>query len=40
MKFAKDHHLDYIECSAFNSLNIELVFDTIVKKILRERGKK
>jgi hypothetical protein len=40
INFAKKNNLDYIECSAFNSLNIALVFDAIVKKVLRERAKK
>lgn len=38
--FAKKNSLDYIECSAFNSLNISLVFEAIVKKVLRERTKR
>jgi GTPase SAR1 family protein len=32
--------LDFIECSAFNALNISLVFEAIVRKVLRERTKK
>jgi GTPase SAR1 family protein len=40
LDFAKKNNLDYIECSAFNSLNISLVFEAIVKKVLRERAKK
>jgi GTPase SAR1 family protein len=39
LDFAKKNNLDYIECSAFNSLNISLVFEAIVKKVLRERGR-
>lgn len=35
LDFAKKHKLDYIECSAFNAVNIDLVFETIVKKVLR-----
>lgn len=38
--FAKKNNLDYIECSAFNSLNINLVFEAIVRKVIRERAKK
>ena len=40
LAFAKKNKLDYIESSAFNSQNISLVFETIVKKIVRERIKK
>lgn len=35
--FARKNRLDYIESSAFNSLNIHLVFETIAKKVLRAR---
>ncbi len=35
LSFARKHKLDYIESSAFNSQNISLVFETIVKKIVR-----
>jgi GTPase SAR1 family protein len=40
LEFAKKHKLDYIECSAFNALNIDLVFSAIVRKVVRERSKK
>jgi len=39
LSFAKKHKLDYIECSALKSTNIDLVFEAIVKKVLRERLK-
>ena len=35
MTFAKKNNLDYVQCSAFNSANINLVFEAIVKKVLR-----
>jgi GTPase SAR1 family protein len=38
--FAKKNGLDFIECSAFNALNISLVFEAIVRKVIRERAKK
>jgi len=38
--FAKKNKIDYVESSAFNALNINLVFETIVKKILRDRNNK
>ena len=40
LDFAKKHNLDFIECSAFNALNISLVFEAIVRKVIRERGKR
>lgn len=40
MSFAKKNNLDYIQCSAFNALNIDLVFEAIVKKVVREKIKK
>lgn len=38
--FARKHNIDYIECSALNALNIQLVFETIVRKVIREREKR
>ena len=40
LDFARKNKLDYIECSALNATNIDLVFETIAKKVLRERNKK
>jgi GTPase SAR1 family protein len=35
LEFANKNKLDYIECSALNATNIDLVFETIAKKVLR-----
>lgn len=39
-QFANKNKLDYIESSAFSAANINLVFDTVAKKVLRERLRK
>ena len=33
-QFAKKHKLNYLEVSASNAKNVELIFETIVKNIL------
>ena len=39
LTFAKKNKLDYVECSAYKATNIDLVFEAIVKKVIRERSK-
>jgi Ras-related protein Rab-13 len=33
-KYAKKHRLNYVEVSACNAMNINLIFETVVKNIL------
>jgi len=39
IKFLKSHNLDsYIECSAKTGQNVELVFEKLIQKILKNSG--